>query len=353
MDPFGIKEVLNFDGKKVAVYRLDRFEEVSVKGVSRLPFTIKILLENVLRNIDNKVVTEEDAITLAKWPSTVGSKEVPFLPARVILQDFTGVPAVADLAAMRSAMKKFGGDPRKVNPIVPADLIIDHSIQVDYYGTTYAFALNLEKEFERNRERYVFLKWAQKVFDNFRVVPPGRGIIHQVNLEYLAKVVQLRDHNGNITAFPDSVLGTDSHTTMIAGIGVLGWGVGGIEAEAVMLGQPYYMLVPEVVGVKLVGELPEGATATDLVLTITELLRKKGVVGKLVEFYGPGVSKLSAPDRATIANMSPEYGATVGFFPVDDVTLEYLRITGRDYELIKLVEWYTKMQGMFRSDGMS
>ncbi|MGB9729921.1 MAG: aconitate hydratase AcnA [Thermoprotei archaeon] len=353
MDPFGIKEVLNFDGKKVAVYRLDRFEEVSVKGVSRLPFTIKILLENVLRNIDNKVVTEEDAITLAKWPSTVGSKEVPFLPARVILQDFTGVPAVADLAAMRSAMKKFGGDPRKVNPIVPADLIIDHSIQVDYYGTTYAFALNLEKEFERNHERYVFLKWAQKVFDNFRVVPPGRGIIHQVNLEYLAKVVQLRDHNGNITAFPDSVLGTDSHTTMIAGIGVLGWGVGGIEAEAVMLGQPYYMLVPEVVGVKLVGELPEGATATDLVLTITELLRKKGVVGKLVEFYGPGVSKLSAPDRATIANMSPEYGATVGFFPVDDVTLEYLRITGRDYELIKLVEWYTKMQGMFRSDGMS
>ncbi|MEM3833306.1 MAG: aconitate hydratase AcnA [Thermoprotei archaeon] len=352
MDVFGVKEFLNFDGRKVAVYRLDRFEEVGVKGVSRLPFTIKILLESVLRNIDNKVVTEEDAVVLARWPSTVGSKEIPFFPARVILQDFTGVPAVADLAAMRSAMKKFGGDPRKVNPIVPADLIIDHSIQVDYYGTNYAFALNLEKEFERNYERYVFLRWAQKSFNNFRVVPPGRGIIHQVNLEYLAKVVQLHDHNGDLAVFPDSVLGTDSHTTMIAGIGVLGWGVGGIEAEAVMLGQPYYMLVPEVVGVKLVGELPEGATTTDLVLTITELLRKKGVVGKFVEFYGPGVSKLSAPDRATIANMSPEYGATVGFFPVDDVTLEYLRVTGRDYELIKLVEWYTKMQGMFRSDDM-
>lgn len=352
MDPFGIKEVLNFNGKKVAIYRLDRFEEVGVKGVSKLPFTIKILLENILRNIDNKAITEDDAITIAKWPSSVGSKEIPFLPARVILQDFTGVPAVADLAAMRSAMKRFGGDPRKVNPIIPVDLVIDHSIQVDYYGTVYAFALNLEKEFERNRERYVFLKWAQRAFDNFRVVPPGRGIIHQVNLEYLAKVVQLRNHNGDLTAFPDSVLGTDSHTTMIAGIGVLGWGVGGIEAEAVMLGQPYYMLVPEVVGVKLTGELPEGATATDLVLTITELLRKKGVVGKLVEFYGPGVSKLSAPDRATISNMSPEYGATVGFFPVDDITLQYLRITGRDEELIRLVEWYTKIQGMFRTDDM-
>ncbi len=351
-DVFGIKEVLNFNGKKVAVYRLDRFEEVGVKGVSKLPFTIKILLENILRNIDNKVITEEDAITIAKWPATIGSKEIPFLPARVILQDFTGVPAVADLAAMRAAMKSLGGDPRKVNPIIPTDLIIDHSIQVDYYGTSYAFTLNLEKEFERNRERYIFLKWAQKAFNNFRVVPPGRGIIHQVNLEYLATVVQLRNHNNEMIAFPDTVLGTDSHTTMVDGIGVLGWGVGGIEAEAVMLGQPYYMLVPEVVGVKLTGELPEGATATDLVLTITELLRKKGVVGKFVEFYGPGVSKLSSPDRATISNMSPEYGATAGFFPIDDVTLQYLRLTGRDEDLIRLVEWYAKLQGIFRTDDM-
>jgi len=352
MDTFGIKEVLNFNGRKIAIYRLDKFEEVGVKGVSRLPFTIKILLENILRNIDNKAITEDDAITIAKWPSTIGIKEIPFLPARVILQDFTGVPAVADLAAMRSAMKSLGGDPRKVNPIIPVDLVIDHSIQVDYYGTSYAFTLNLEKEFERNRERYIFLKWAQKAFNNFRVVPPGRGIIHQVNLEYLATVVQLREQNNELIAFPDTVLGTDSHTTMVDGIGVLGWGVGGIEAEAVMLGQPYYMLVPEVVGVKLTGELPEGATATDLVLTVTELLRKKGVVGKFVEFYGPGVSKLSAPDRATISNMSPEYGATAGFFPIDDVTLQYLRITGRDESLIKLVEWYAKLQGIFRTDDM-
>lgn len=352
MDVFGIKETLNFNGRKVAVYRLDRFEEVGVKGVSRLPFTIKILLENILRNIDNKAVTEDDAIAIAKWPSTIGTKEIPFLPARVILQDFTGVPAVVDLAAMRSAMKSLGGDPRKVNPIIPVDLVIDHSIQVDYYGTSYAFTLNLEKEFERNRERYMFLKWAQKAFNNFRVVPPGRGIIHQVNLEYLATVVQLREQNNELVAFPDTVLGTDSHTTMIDGIGVLGWGVGGIEAEAVMLGQPYYMLIPEVIGVKLTGELPEGATATDLVLTVTELLRKKGVVGKFVEFYGPGVSKLSAPDRATISNMSPEYGATAGFFPIDETTLQYLRTTGRDESLVKLVEWYAKLQGIFRTDDM-
>jgi len=352
MDTFGIKDVLNFNGRKITVYRLDRFEEVGVKGVSRLPFTIKILLENILRNIDNKAITEDDAIAIAKWPSTIGTREIPFLPARVILQDFTGVPAVVDLAAMRSAMKSLGGDPRKVNPIIPVDLVIDHSNQVDYYGTSYAFTFNLEKEFERNSERYIFLKWAQKAFNNFRVVPPGRGIIHQVNLEYLATVVQLREQSNELIAFPDTVLGTDSHTTMIDGIGVLGWGVGGIEAEAVMLGQPYYMLIPEVIGVKLTGELPEGVTATDLVLTVTELLRKKGVVGKFVEFYGPGVSKLSAPDRATISNMSPEYGATAGFFPIDETTLQYLRITGRDESLIKLVEWYAKLQGIFRTDDM-
>ena len=352
IDKFGIKEALNFNGRKVTIYRLDKFEEVGVKGVSRLPFTIKVLLENVLRNIDGKAITEDDAITIAKWPSTIGTREIPFLPSRLLLQDLAGGPLVADLAAMRSAMKSFGGDPRKVNPIIPVDLIIDHSIQVDYYGTSYAFTLNLEKEFERNRERYKFLKWAQETFNNFRVVPPGRGIIHQINLEYLSTVVQLRKHNNEVIAFPDTLLGTDSHTTMVNGIGVFGWGIGGIEAEAIMLGQPYYILVPDVVGVKLTGELPEDVTATDLVLTITELLRRKGVVGKFVEFYGPSVSKLSATDRATISNMAPEYGATVGFFPVDDVTLQYLIMTGKDESLVKLVEWYAKLQGIFRTDDM-
>src|SRR5690606_6535445 len=276
-------------------------------------------------------------------------RDIPFMPGRVVLQDFTGVPSVVDLAAMRSAMARMGGDPSLINPVVPSDLVIDHSVQVDTFGTQYAFFYNVEKEFERNRERYALLRWAQQAFHNFRVVPPGTGIVHQVNLEYLASVVASRDEEGGAVAFPDTLVGTDSHTTMINGVGVLGWGVGGIEAEAVMLGEPYFMLIPQVVGFRLTGELPAGATATDLVLTVTQILRNHGVVGKFVEFFGEGLSALSLPDRATIANMSPEYGATVGFFPVDQETLRYMRITGRDEETIDLVERYCKEQGLFRT----
>jgi aconitate hydratase len=305
--------------------------------VQKLPFSLKILLENLIRNIDEQIITIEDVEKLLK--RKIG-EEIPFMPSRVILQDYTGIPLLVDLAAMRSKLKD---KPELINPKIPVDLIIDHSIQVDYYGTIYAFNLNLKNEFERNKERYAFLKWAQSAFDNLRIVPPGKGIIHQINLEYLAKVIDER--NGIL--FPDTLLGTDSHTTMINGIGVIGWGVGGIEAEAVMLGQPYYLPIPEVVGLKLVGELKEGVTPTDLVLYITELLRKENVVGKFVEFFGPSLSTLSAQDRATIANMAPEYGATIGFFPVDELTLKYLERTGRGIEHVQKVEKYCKYQGLF------
>ena len=310
-----------------------------------MPFSIRVMLESLLRNAGGKFVSEEDVEALASWPESVGG-ELAYLPARVVMQDFTGVPAVVDLAAMRSAMQNVGGDPGKINPLVPTDLVIDHSVQVDAFGSPAALQFNAEREFERNLERYEFLKWGQQAFDNFSVVPPATGIIHQVNLEYLAKGVIVKDG----VAMPDTLVGTDSHTTMINGLGVLGWGVGGIEAEAVTLGQPYYMLVPEVIGFKLTGALQEGVTATDLVLTVTQMLRSHGVVGKFVEFYGEGLSKLSLPDRATIANMSPEFGATCTFFPVDTETLRYLRGTGRDEDLVELVEAYSKEQGLWRTD---
>ncbi|BAN90486.1 aconitate hydratase AcnA [Aeropyrum camini] len=334
---------------RAKILLINRIERVIPSDFHSLPYSIRVLLENVVRHYDGFVVRDEDVEAVARWGEYAGRKDVPFHPVRVVMQDFTGVPAVVDLAAMRDAMKQFGGDPSKVNPLIPVDLIIDHSIQVDYYGTAEAFRLNLKREYERNRERYQLLKWAQKAFSNFRVVPPGKGIIHQVNLEYLARVVWLSRRNGTLYAHPDSLLGTDSHTTMINGLGVFGWGVGGIEAEAVILGQPYYMLLPEVVGVRLVGELREGVTTTDLVLYITEKLRKRNVVGKFVEYFGEGVKKLSVPDRATIANMAPEYGATMGFFPVDEATIEYLRGTGRPEWLVQLVERYAKETGLWYS----
>ena len=335
----------------VGYSRLAALEEEGLVNLSRLPFSIRVLLENALRNLDGYLVTEEDVMAVASWePKVQSSREFPFMPSRVLMQDFTGVPAVVDLAAMRSAIARSGGDHNKVNPIVPVDLVIDHSVQVDFFGVPTAFQLNVEREFERNQERYTFLRWAQKAFDNFSVVPPGTGIVHQVNLEYLAKVVTTRQSDSGLMAFPDTVVGTDSHTTMINGLSVLGWGVGGIEAEAVLLGQPYYLQLPEVIGVKLTGALREGVTATDLVLTVTQILREKGVVEKFVEFYGSGLSNLPLPDRATIANMSPEYGATCGFFPIDAVTLEYLRGTGRDADQVELVELYAKAQGIFRTD---
>ncbi len=333
------------------LYRLKKLEELGYGNISKLPFTIKILLEAVLREYDGYVVTENDVKLLASYNAKKPAGEIPFKPSRVVLQDFTGVPAVVDLAALRSAMKKMGGNPQSINPQVPVDLVIDHSVQVDQFGQEYAFMFNVEREMERNRERYEFLKWGKEAFDNFRVVPPGRGIVHQVNLEYLAKGVFTRDEkDGTTVAYPDTLVGTDSHTTMINGLGILGWGVGGIEAEAAMLGQPIYMLVPEVVGVKLTGKLREGITATDLTLTVTEMLRRHGVVSKFVEFFGTGLSNMSLPDRATIANMSPEYGATMGFFPIDKEALRYMARTGRSAELVKLVEAYTKHQGLFRTD---
>ncbi len=336
------------------LYSLNQLERQGIGKIHRLPFSIKILLESLLRNENGVEVTHQDIINLANWNAkNVQKIELPFLPARVVLQDFTGVPAVVDLAALRSAAVRLGGDPQKVNPQIPVDLVIDHSVQVDRFGSVSALAFNAEKEFERNRERYEFLKWATRTFKNFRVVPPATGIVHQVNLEYLAKVVQQgQDETGATILFPDTLVGTDSHTPMINGLGVLGWGVGGIEAEATMLGQPYYMVAPEVIGFKLTGRLRAGATATDLVLTVTEMLRKKGVVGKFVEFYGAGLSSLSLPDRATISNMAPEYGATVGYFPVDEETLRYLRNSGRPEELVKIVEYYCKEQGLFRTDEM-
>jgi aconitate hydratase len=351
-DPFGARAILETASGPVGIYRLDRLAELGLGRLEQLPFSIRVWLEGLLRQCNGREITESHVEGLARWDAgSPGGSELPFVPARVILQDFTGVPAVVDLAALRSAMHRLGGDPGRINPQVPVDLVIDHSVQVDMYGRAGALYYNAEREFERNRERYEFLHWAQSAFEGFRVVPPATGIVHQVNLEYLASVVVRRQEpNGGWIAFPDTLVGTDSHTTMINGLGVLGWGVGGIEAEAAMLGEPITMLPPEVVGFELVGELPEGATATDLVLLVTQILRERDVVGKFVEYYGPGVSRLSLPDRATLANMSPEYGATMGYFPVDDETLRYLRGTGRPAEQVDLVEHYTKAQGLFRTD---
>ncbi|MDQ7027327.1 MAG: aconitate hydratase AcnA [Anaerolineae bacterium] len=352
-DKFGARTSFNTGSGEAVIYRLGKLIEDGIGHVGKLPFSIKILLENALRNYDGSQYTEEDIVNLANWnPDDFNSVEIPYGPSRVILQDFTGVPAVVDLAALRSAMQRLGGDPKKINPLVPVDLVIDHSVQVDVFGRADALMKNAEMEFVRNRERYEFLHWGQKAFDNFKVVPPATGIVHQVNLEYLAKVVQLYDdpHGDGKVALPDSLVGTDSHTTMINGLGVLGWGVGGIEAEAAMLGQPIYMLMPEVIGFKVTRQLPQGATATDLVLLIVEMLRAKGVVGKFVEFYGSGLSSMTLPDRATIANMAPEYGATMGFFPIDDEVLSYLQRTGRSADDVQLVERYAKEQGLFRTD---
>jgi len=350
-NPFNARASFATDKGTVSYYQLSKLEQDGIGNVSRLPFSIKVILENLLRNCDDYVVTKDHVAALASWQAKSPKKsEIPYKPARVIMQDFTGVPAVVDLAALRSAMARAGGDPQKINPIVPVDLIVDHSVQVDEYGHPGALEKNAELEFQRNQERYEFLHWGQQAFDNFRVVPPASGIIHQVNLEYLANVVQTRNKNGTVIAFPDTVVGTDSHTPMINGLGVVGWGVGGIEAEAVMLGQPIYMLIPEVIGFRLKGELKPGVTATDLTLTIVQMLREKGVVEKFVEYYGPGVNSMSLPDRAMISNMSPEYGATIGFFPIDEETLRYLRLTGRPKSLISLVEKYAKAQGLFRMD---
>ena len=344
-DPFGARATLETALGSRQIARLDALE-----GVDNLPYSIKVLLESVLRNLDGLNVTEDDVRRLAGYQArNVGEQEIPFIPGRVVLQDFTGVPAVVDLAAMRSAIVRMTGDEgaaQKVNPLIPADLVVDHSVQVDAFARPDALIINSRKEFERNQERYEFLKWGQSAFANFRVVPPATGIVHQVNLEYLAKVVW----DDGDWLYPDSLVGTDSHTTMINGLGVVGWGVGGIEAEAAMVGQPIYMLIPEVVGFRLTGKLAEGATATDLVLRVTEMLRQHGVVGKFVEFHGPGLADMPLANRATIANMAPEYGATVGFFPVDDQTLRYLRLTGRDDKLIDAVETYYKTQGMWRDD---
>ncbi len=347
----GARGTLETAQGKVTICRLQALEKAGiVSRLDRLPFSIRILLEGVLRSVDGELVTEADVRNLARWrASAAPDMEVPFMPGRVLLQDLTGVPAVVDLASMRAAMKRLGGDPRRINPLIPVDLVIDHSVQVDVAGTPDALKRNGEIEFTRNWERFEFLRWGQETFANFRVVPPATGICHQVNLEFLAKVVMTREQDGDVMAFPDTVVGADSHTTMINGLGVLGWGVGGIEAEAAMLGQPLYMVAPPVVGVKIVGRLREGVTATDLALTVVQILRKKGVVEKFVEFYGPGLSQLSLPNRATLANMSPEYGATMGFFPVDQETLEYLRRTGRRSDA-ELAERYTKEQGLFRTD---
>jgi aconitate hydratase len=345
-NPFGSAATLSSSGGDVRIFRLNKLIEQGIGDVAHLPFSIKVLLESCLRNVDGFQVSEKDVSQLAAWNAPKPSQgELPFKPARVILQDFTGVPAVVDLAAMRSAMKRAGGDPQKINPLVPVDLVIDHSVVVDDYGSTAALFNNVQKEFQRNRERYEFLKWGQKAFKNFSVVPPATGIVHQVNLEHLASVVMVKEG----VALPDSLVGTDSHTTMINGLGVVGWGVGGIEAEACMLGQPIYMVTPQVVGFKVHGALPEGTTATDLVLVITQILRSHGVVEKFVEFYGDGLASMTVADRATIANMAPEYGATMGFFPVDEQTLTYLRLTGREPDQIDLVERYCKEQGLWRT----
>src|SRR5579871_1652117 len=351
MNSFGSRSRLRVGSQEYEIYRLDALEKHECSP-HHLPFSLKILLENLLRTENGRSVTADDVRFLANWmPQAVPEKEIAFTPARVLMQDFTGVPAVVDLGAMRDAMKKMGGDPKLINPLQPAELVFDHSVQVDEFATLGAFAVNAQLEFERNKERYAFLRWGQSAFRNFKVVPPDMGIVHQVNLEYLARVVFSEKRDGVTVAYPDTLVGTDSHTTMINGLGVLGWGVGGIEAEAAMLGQPVSMLVPQVVGYKLTGKLREGATATDLVLTVTQALRKLGVVGKFVEFYGPGIAELPLADRATISNMAPEYGATCGIFPVDAETLRYLRLTGRSEEQIALVEAYYKEQGLFHTAG--
>ncbi|MGA2429680.1 MAG: aconitate hydratase AcnA [Candidatus Acidiferrum sp.] len=347
---FKTRDTLNVGAQAFLIHRLEFLEKQGVSTLAKLPFSLRVLLENLLRFEDGRTVHPEDIRALAAWTPKAAQKEIAFMPARVLLQDFTGVPAVVDFATMREAMKRMGGNPKRINPLFPAELVIDHSVQVDSFGSASAFGLNAELEFQRNVERYAFLRWGQTAFQNFKVVPPDTGICHQVNLEYLARVVCAMPSGNKFEAYPDSVVGTDSHTTMVNALGVFGWGVGGIEAEAAMLGQPSSMLIPEVVGFRLHGKLSEGATATDLVLTVTEMLRKKGVVGKFVEFYGTGLSSLSVPDRATIANMAPEYGATMGFFPVDSETLAYLQFTGRTHEQIALVEAYCKEQFLFRTD---
>ncbi|WP_282045931.1 aconitate hydratase AcnA [Roseibium album] len=350
LDSFKSRKTLQVGDKTYTYFSIPEAEKNGLEGVSRLPFSLKVVLENLLRFEDGRTVTKEDIVACADWlKEKKSTQEISYRPARVLMQDFTGVPAVVDLAAMRDAAVKLGGDPEKVNPQVPVDLVIDHSVMVDYFGTKDAFKKNVDLEYERNQERYEFLRWGQSAFDNFRAVPPGTGICHQVNLEYLAQTVWTRDENGETVAYPDTLVGTDSHTTMVNGLAVLGWGVGGIEAEAAMLGQPISMLIPEVIGFKLTGELNEGITATDLVLRVVEMLRQKGVVGKFVEFYGPGLDNLSLEDAATIANMAPEYGATCGFFPVDKETLKYLAATGRDKDRVALVEEYSRAQGMFRA----
>ena len=349
-DPFGALTTIDLLEGSTWFYSLAKLEASGLSDLDRLPFSIRILLENALRHSGGHYVGEEHVKAVAGWSPTNAGADVPFMPSRVVLQDFTGVPAVVDLAAMRDGLKALGGDPKRINPVVPADLVIDHSVQVDFFGTPEAYRQNVEREFERNRERYALLRWAQHTFEDFRVVPPGTGIVHQVNLEYLASVVHRRTEDGVCLAYPDTLVGTDSHTTMINGLGVVGWGVGGIEAEAVLTGQPYYMLLPEVVGVKFTGELPEGATATDLVLHVVQMLRAHGVVGRFVEYFGSGLSKLTLPDRATLANMAPEYGATIGFFPVDDETLAYLSGSGRSAELVERVERISKEQRLFRTD---
>src|SRR5437868_2858529 len=357
LDSFRCCKPLKVGSKTYAYYSLPIAEKNGLKSISRLPFSMKVLLENLLRNEDGRSITKEDIQAVAQWLKTKTSeREIAFRPARVLMQDFTGVPAVVDLAAMRDAMKMLGGDPQKINPLVPVDLVCDHSVSVTVFGTSNAVKKNVEEEYRQNRERYEFLKWSQKSFDNFRVVPPGTGICHQVNLEYLSQTVWSKKDKVKIdgksmvmdVAYPDTLVGTDSHTTMVNGLAVLGWGVGGIEAEAAMLGQPYSMVLPEVIGVKLTGKLREGVTATDLVLTVTQMLRKRGVVGKFVEFFGPGLAGLTIADRATIGNMAPEYGATCGFFPIDDDTIAYLTDTARAQAPIDLVAAYAKAQGMYR-----
>jgi aconitate hydratase len=351
-DPFKARASLSTKTRTYTYYDLNALAKQRIGHVEKLPYSIRVLLESMLRNLDGFVVTADDVSGLANWNAKAPVKEeIPFMPARVVLQDFTGVPCVVDLAAMRDAMKRLGGDPNAINPLVPCDLVIDHSVQVDAFGSKTALTINSQKEFERNNERYEFLKWGQQSLSNFRAVPPATGIVHQVNLEYLARTVWTKESAGETTAYPDSCVGTDSHTTMINGLGVVGWGVGGIEAEAVMLGQPIYMLTPDVIGFRLKGKLPEGTTATDLVLTVTQMLRKKGVVDKFVEFFGEGLAALSVPDRATIANMAPEYGATVGFFPVDQVAIDYLKFTGRDAETVELVEKYSKANMLWWQPG--
>ncbi|MBC7812786.1 MAG: aconitate hydratase, partial [Burkholderiales bacterium] len=355
LDSFSARGTFDTGSGEAIIYRLNALTERGIGHINQLPFSIKVLLENALRNLDGYEVTEDAVLALANWTPIPQAVEIPFKPARVVLQDFTGVPVVVDLAALRSAVSLKGGDSKSINPVIPVDLVIDHSVQVDSFGIANSLKINAEYEFQRNRERYEFLHWGQQAFTNLRVVPPATGIVHQVNLEYLGKVVQLypTGNGDEREALPDTLVGTDSHTTMINGLGVLGWGVGGIEAEAAMLAQPVYMLIPEVIGFRFTGKMPEGTTATDLVLVVTQMLRSKGVVGKFVEFYGPGLSRLSLADRATIANMAPEYGATMGFFPVDDETLNYMLRTGRDRSHVEMVKRYCLEQGLFRTDESS